>query len=245
MSSESSAALVECKGCGKKFGTLTRGLCIDCFQKFEHDRQQAMLVECPKCGKKVKSLPRRICSDCLAARKCIVCGASSKRYYRGMCSRCYQSAQHAVKTGKTTWEEIEVLGLSEPAISAFGIRGGRSAFAKKFDERAAAAGLAPIEQRVAASQGPADPATGECIDTITGAKVTFDESGDIGGGEDAGAPPDGRATSYRHAEQGGVVVHVPVPPLAGYLQEVSDSIEPQEVAQGPRNVPSGPPPWAR
>ena len=163
--------------------------------------------------------------------KCLIEGCEGEAKTRGLCHKCYQTAFMSVKKGKTTWDELVKLGLVKPASSC---PPGRSDFSKALAER-----------RAAASQGPADPSTGECIDTIAPAKVTFDELGDIGGGEDAGAPPDGRATSCRHAEQGGVVVHVPVPPPAGYLREVSDSIEPQEVAQGPRNVPSGPPPWAR
>jgi hypothetical protein len=163
--------------------------------------------------------------------KCLVDGCEGEAKTRGLCHKCYQTAFMSVKKGKTTWDELVKLGLVKPASSC---PPGRSDFSKALAER-----------RAAASQGLADPSTGERIDTITGGEVTFDESGDIGGGEDAGAPHDGMRRLGRRVEQDGVVVHVPVPPPAGYLREVSDSIEPQEVAQGPRNVPSGPPPWAR
>lgn len=36
---------------------------------------------------------------------------------RGLCSRCYPTARYLVRTGKTTWEELEKMGLAKPKRS--------------------------------------------------------------------------------------------------------------------------------
>jgi hypothetical protein len=51
-------------------------------------------------------------------RKCIVpqCPAT-KIMARGLCSECYPAALHQVLINKTTWEQLESLGLANPKHS--------------------------------------------------------------------------------------------------------------------------------
>ena len=47
------------------------------------------------------------------------CGREAK--IRALCGRCCTAARKAVKDGKTTWEQLEKLGLAKPAkAGAFG-----------------------------------------------------------------------------------------------------------------------------
>jgi len=47
-------------------------------------------------------------------KKCLVKSCERKAYCRGLCRSCYQTALKAVSNGKTTWEELEAMGLSLP-----------------------------------------------------------------------------------------------------------------------------------
>lgn len=47
-------------------------------------------------------------------KKCIFKGCNLDRKSRGLCARHYQSAGVTVDTGKTTWAELEKLGMVLP-----------------------------------------------------------------------------------------------------------------------------------
>ncbi len=46
--------------------------------------------------------------------KCLVTTCSAGAWIRGLCSKCYASAQGAVKHKITTWDEVEKMGLCLP-----------------------------------------------------------------------------------------------------------------------------------
>jgi len=50
-----------------------------------------------------------------ANQRCLVRQCEGKAAVRGVCIRCYRSAERAVQKKKTTWEELEALGLVLPA----------------------------------------------------------------------------------------------------------------------------------
>lgn len=43
-------------------------------------------------------------------RRCLRPGCPRKLYSRGLCAACYQSAHDLVRTGRTTWKQLEATG---------------------------------------------------------------------------------------------------------------------------------------
>jgi hypothetical protein len=39
------------------------------------------------------------------------------RFTRGLCPKCYNKAHHLVKTGQTTWEQLEQAGQAWPPVT--------------------------------------------------------------------------------------------------------------------------------
>ena len=52
---------------------------------------------------------------------CLVPGCGREGKIRGLCGRCCTSARMQIKKGRTSWEQLEKLGLAKPAkAGAFG-----------------------------------------------------------------------------------------------------------------------------
>ena len=52
---------------------------------------------------------------------CLVPGCGRESKIRGLCGRCGTSARGQIRKGKTTWQQLESLGLAKPAkAGAFG-----------------------------------------------------------------------------------------------------------------------------
>ena len=63
------------------------------------------------------------------SRKCMVAACSNIPTVRGLCYNCYTRALRMVSLGKTTWAELERLGLAR----APGTRAKRAAFDVAFE----------------------------------------------------------------------------------------------------------------
>lgn len=71
----------------------------------------------------------RIVSESNSKPKCIIpnCDSHVGRLSRGLCRRCYHNAIYAIKNNKTTWQNLEELGLAlpckkiKPSHSLFGV----------------------------------------------------------------------------------------------------------------------------
>jgi hypothetical protein len=46
---------------------------------------------------------------------CLSKGCEKKAKTRGLCPSCYNSANHIVKSGETSWDQLEEMGLSLPS----------------------------------------------------------------------------------------------------------------------------------
>lgn len=62
--------------------------------------------------------------------ECLIEGCNSKAKSRGLCVACYQTARQSVRTGKTTWADLEKVGLAKPSTRK---HNGVSAFAAAFE----------------------------------------------------------------------------------------------------------------
>lgn len=66
---------------------------------------------------------------------CLVPGCGREAKIRGLCGRCCTAARAQIKKGKTTWADLERLGLAaEPKKAAFGA-GEPGVFAKALAEK--------------------------------------------------------------------------------------------------------------
>lgn len=45
-------------------------------------------------------------------QKCVSCSIMGQRFTRGLCPRCYQSAIALVKSGETSWVQLEAMNLA-------------------------------------------------------------------------------------------------------------------------------------
>lgn len=54
--------------------------------------------------------------------KCLCPTCDSPSYSRGLCQRCYNLARSLVKTGKTTWEQLQYFGKCLPCKTKAGDR---------------------------------------------------------------------------------------------------------------------------
>ncbi len=54
---------------------------------------------------------------------CLVPGCEKPRRWKGICQSCYGQAKRLIDSGKTTWEELQEMGLAElegtPLLQAF------------------------------------------------------------------------------------------------------------------------------
>lgn len=48
---------------------------------------------------------------------CLIPNCKNRARTRGLCMRCYGVANYRVKTDKTSWEELEDLGLAKPTLT--------------------------------------------------------------------------------------------------------------------------------
>ena len=61
---------------------------------------------------------------------CLVPGCGREAKIRGLCARCGTAARAQIKKGKTTWADLERLGLAAPAKKAAAFGGEPGVFAK-------------------------------------------------------------------------------------------------------------------
>lgn len=48
-------------------------------------------------------------------KKCRCCKVkTTRKFYRGVCSACYQSYYRCVELGRTSWEQLEAEGKTKP-----------------------------------------------------------------------------------------------------------------------------------
>jgi hypothetical protein len=66
-----------------------------------------------------------------AKQICLVPGCGREAKIRGLCGRCATAARAQIKKGKTTWADLEKLGLATPPRVTFG-GGEQGVFAKAF-----------------------------------------------------------------------------------------------------------------
>lgn len=59
----------------------------------------------------------------LASPTCVTEGCGKERRWKGLCSSCYGQAKKLIKQSKTTWDELEIMGLiiadDQPFVAAF------------------------------------------------------------------------------------------------------------------------------
>ncbi len=73
--------------------------------------------------------------------KCLIDGCDGVAKVRGLCSICYGAANASIRIGRTTWKELEDMGLSyKPQHKGSGL----GAFAKAFKEKTSPITVAKI-----------------------------------------------------------------------------------------------------
>ena len=55
----------------------------------------------------------------MAVKRCLTPGCIRLAWNRGACKSCYSRHAWSVRQGKTTWAELEAVGLVRPAQSSF------------------------------------------------------------------------------------------------------------------------------
>ena len=63
---------------------------------------------------------------------CLTPGCGREGKIRALCGRCCTAARKAVKDGKTTWEQLEAMGLAKPP--KHNVIGGKGVFAAALDK---------------------------------------------------------------------------------------------------------------
>lgn len=79
-------------------------------------------------------------------KRCITPGCDRQKHIRGLCASCYIAARRMIADRKTTWEELESLGLSRTPQG----RGLPSAFVVAYQQAKAKAGKKQAPKRRAA-----------------------------------------------------------------------------------------------
>jgi hypothetical protein len=89
---------------------------------------------------------------------CLV-GCGKQECSRGLCITCYQSAVREVKSGNTTWEELEREGLANPSKKPRK----ENAFYKKLSEKRQTCSLGSLPDAPEPSIGPLSPNDAETL----------------------------------------------------------------------------------
>jgi hypothetical protein len=63
---------------------------------------------------------------------CLTPGCGREAHIRGLCNRCATGARKAIKDGKTTWEQLEAMGLAKPP--KHNVIGGKGVFAAALEK---------------------------------------------------------------------------------------------------------------